>query len=425
MEKIYDDILKFYFAQGFLRKINQNIRRQFTGINRLEKVRNYLAPFMKLFKQEILFQRNQKQYLTAQNVQGKTWLFVSTANNYNSLKFLTNELDDAVLIGFGTSFGEENNIHLPFHRKAFYLWKFPKIWRFFKQNYGQDAIQFGDFLFNCIGLYEIAFKYLKIHQPNCLVLANDHSEKQRALLNAAQRLNIPVIYIQHASITHFMPPLDFDLSLLEGQDALDKYRELGEIKGEFKLVGMPKFDKYVPFRKFSRIVKNIGCCTNLLDDQIGIETTLTQLVEQFPMCQVSFRPHPNDKRNFNLPDSIFISTKTETSFDFIQRQDVLIAGTSSIHLEAILLNINSIYFEITALEENLKDAYGYVKNGLIDKATNIQNLIHKIESLQQNNPPVFQKAKYYNAVVDTEYEGKSGTLAAQSIRNFLSNWYQK
>lgn len=424
MEKIYDDILKFYFAQGFLRKINKNIRRQFTGINRTEKLRNYLAPFVKLFKQEIVFQRQQKQHLTTQNVNGKTWLFVSTANNYNSLKFLTKELNNAILVGFGTSFGEQNDIHLPFHRKVLYLWRFPKLWRFFRKNYKQDAIQFGDFLFNCVGLYEVAYKYLDKHKPNCVVLANDHSERQRALLNAAQRLNIPVIYIQHASITHFMPPLDFDLSLLEGQDALDKYKELGEIKGKVEFVGMPKFDKYIQFRKTSRQITNIGCCTNLLDNQNEIENTLKQLSKSFPKCQINFRPHPNDKRSFALPDAIGLSTKAETSFDFIQRQDVLIAGTSSIHLEAILLNVNSIYFEITALEDNLKDAYGYVKNGLIEQAANMHDLIEKIDYLQQHNPPVFQKAKYYNAVVGTEYEGKSGTLAAQYIRSFLKDWYQ-
>lgn len=424
MEKIYDDILKFYFAQGFLRNINKNFRRQFTGINRTEKIRNYLAPFVKLFKQEILFQRQQKQYLTTQNLKGKTWLFFSTSNNYNSLKFLTNELKDAILIGFGASFGQPNDIHLPFHRKAFYLWKYPKIRRFFKQHYGHDAVRFGDFLFNSVGLYEIAYKYLKKYQPKCLILANDHSERQRALLNAAQRLDIPVVYIQHASITHFMPPLDFDLSLLEGQDALDKYRDLGRIKGKVEFIGMPKFDKYLQFRKTSETITNIACCTNLLDTQKEIEATLKQLAAHFPKCQISFRPHPNDNRIFNLPDTIAVSTKSETSFDFILRQDVLIAGTSSIHLEAILLNVNSIYFEITALEENLIDAYGYVKNGLVEKAVDIHNLIEKIENLQQNNPPVFQKAKYYNAVVGTAYEGKSGILAAKYIHDFLTDWYQ-
>ncbi len=422
MEEIYDDILKFYFGQGFLHKINKDIRRQFSGVNRMEKIRNYLAPFVKFVQQEIQFQRQYQQHLNAHNIHGKTWLFFSTSNNYDSLQFLTNKLDNSILIGFGQSFGQDATIHLPFHRKALYLWKFPKIQRYFKQKYGQDAVRFGDLLFNSIGLYEIAFRYLSKYQPRCLVLANDHSEKQRALLNAAQRLNIPVVYIQHASITDFMPPLDFDLSLLEGQASLDKYRDLGRIKGQVKLVGMPKFDNYVQFRKPTQKVQSIGCCTNLLDNQKDIETVIQQLSIRFPKCQISFRPHPNDKRDFILPNTVQVSTRAETSFDFLQRQDVLIAGTSSIHLEAILLNINSIYFEITQLEEELRDAYGYVRNGMIEAAADIQELISKIEELQQSNAPVFMKAKYYNAVVGTPHEGQSGTLAAQYIRDFLKDF---
>ena len=422
MEEIYDDILKFYFAKGFLHKVNKDVRRQFTGVNRMEKVRNYLAPFVKLFQQEIRYQQQQKQHLTTDNLHNNTWLFFSTFNNYNSLYFLTQALDDAVLIGTGLSFDKPLDIHLPFHRKALYLWRFPRIFRFFKKKYGKDAARFGDLLFNSIGLYEIAYHYLKQFAPKCLVLANDHSEKQRAMLNAAQRLNIPVVYIQHASITSFMPPLDFDLSLLEGQHALDQYRQLGHIKGKVEFVGMPKFDKYVSFRKAPKQVECIGFCTNLLDKQLEIETTLKKLVTAFPKCAINFRPHPNDKRRFNLPPTVSISTKAETSFDFLQRQDVLIAGVSSIHLEAVLLNVHSIYFEVTKLGEELVDAYGYVKNGLSERADSIQELIEIIQSLQQNSFPVYEKAKYYNAVVGTENEGKSGELAAKYIRNFLEDW---
>ena len=74
MEEIYDDILKFYFAKGFLHKVNKDVRRQFTGVNRMEKMRNYLAPFMKLFQQEIHY-RQQQQYLTADNLHNNIWLF--------------------------------------------------------------------------------------------------------------------------------------------------------------------------------------------------------------------------------------------------------------------------------------------------------------------------------------------------------------
>lgn len=419
MEKIYDDILKFYFAQNFLDAATPRFRKQFTGENWNERFQNYLMPFGKFVKRHFEYNRLYKPHFTSENIGGKVWLFVGSQNNRNSLKFLLKELNEAVLMGYGVALDESDKFQIPFHRSVLSAWKFPKIWRFFKKKYGNRAVKYGDFLFRCIGLYEVAYEVLAKYRPKCLIVANDHSEKQRALLNAAKRLNIPVIYIQHASISDFMPPLDFDLSLLEGQGALDKYKTLGEIKGEVKLIGMPKFDNYIQYRKQTTTIQHIGVCTNLFDNITDITAVLKTLEARFPKIKIGFRPHPGDKRIFEIPDSIAISTKTESSFDFLKRQDLLIAGTSSVHLEAILLNVTSLYFEISEMQANMKDAYGYVKNGLIDESPDLEHLTSKIESMVNARKSVFQKAQYYNAVVGTENEGKSGQLAGQFIRNFL------
>lgn len=419
MNEIYDDILKFYFAQNYLDAAAPLVKKQFTGENWKARLTNYLMPFGKFAKRHFEYKREFEPYFTNENVGKKIWLFVGSQNNRSSLKFLLEELDNTILVGYGVPIHESDKFQIPFHQSVLSAWKFPKIWRFFKNKYGNRATKYGDFLFKSIGLYEVAYQTLEKYRPKCLVLANDHSEKQRALLNAAKRLNIPTIYIQHASISDFMPPLDFDLSLLEGQDAWDKYQGKGEIKGKVQLIGMPKFDNYIQFRKETKGVQNIGICTNLLDNQDDITIALKTIAGKFPKCQVSFRPHPGDKRTFEIPDTIGISTKAESIFDFLKRQDVLISGSSSVHLEAILLNVTSIYFEVSTMQANMQDAYGYVKNGLIEQANDVEDLVEQIETMMRFRQPVYQKAQYYNAVVGTKNEGKSGQLAAKYIQAFL------
>jgi hypothetical protein len=419
MEKIYDDILKFYFAQNFLEVAPATIRNQFTGENWKAKLINYMMPFAKFARRHFEYNRHFKPHFTTKNLGGKVWLFIGSQNNRSSLKFLLDELEGSVLVGYGVPLHESDSFQIPFYQTVLSAWRFPKIWYFFRKKYGSRAVKFGDFLFNCVGLYEVAFAVLKKYRPKCLILANDHSEKQRALLNAAKQLNIPVIYIQHASISDFMPPLDFDLSLLEGQDAWDKYKKLGKIQGEVRLIGMPKFDSFMRHRNTSKTVQNIGICSNLFDNQAGITRQIKTIQSKFPTKKITFRPHPADKRHFEIPDSVVISTKSEGIFDFLKRQDLLIAGSSSVHLEAVLLNVSSIYFEVSPMQKNMQDAYGYVKNGLIEQANDLEDLVDKIEREIKNRQPVFQKAQYYNALVGTESEGKSGALAGRYIREFL------
>ncbi len=422
MEEIYDDILKFYFRQDYLSAATPRVRKQFTGENWNAKLMNYVMPFAKFGRRYFEYKRTFEPYFTTENVGGKIWLFANSQNNRNSLKFLLEEFEDAILIGHGIPVEKTDLYQIPFYRAVLSIWKFPKIWQFFNKKYGNRASKYGDFLFQCVGLYEVAFQTLEKYRPKCLILANDHSEKQRALLNAAQRLNIPTVYIQHASISNFMPPLDFDLSLLEGQDSWDKYKKLGPIKGNVELIGMPKFDNYLPYRNTSNHIKSIGICTSSLDDIVYIKELLNTLQSNFPNIALTYRAHPIDNRKFDIPESIAISTKTEGIFDFLKRQDLLIAGSSSVHLEAILLNVTSIYFEMSVLAENMKDAYGYVKNGLIEQAENLEDLTKKVNALQSFRPNVFQNATYYNAVAGTIYEGKSSELATQYIRKFLEKY---
>ena len=424
LTEIYDDILKFYLAQSYLEKMPPIVRRIFSGENWKAQFINYLTPFLKFAKRYFEYKRHFQPHFKEENLKGKNWLFVNSLNNHNSLKFLLTELEDTILVGHGVPIKPTDKYQLPFHKSVLYAWKFPKIWFFFFKKYNHQAIKYGDLIFRSIGLYEIAFANLSKFRPKSIVLSNDHSEKQRALLNAAKRLNIPVIYIQHASISDFMPPLDFDLSLLEGQAALDKYKTLGTINGRVELIGMPKFDNYIKFRNYATTVNNIGICTNPMDVEKDIYELIDAIKEAFPTINISLRPHPGYANKLKPIKDVHFSTKSEHVFDFLRNQDLIIAGASSIHLEAILLNITSISYEFTELQELLLDPYGYIKNNLVEVASDLNSLINLIKEKINHRTVVFPKAKYFNHVVGTENEGKCGHLAAQYIRTFLEEFWR-
>ncbi len=414
--EIYQFVLTLYFDRTYLDSLPDNVRWNYTGKTIFHKIWNILERPLKFVKQGFIYEYKFRQYLKKEALEGKTWLFITTKNNRDSLKFLLEELDDAVLIGDGFQVDKTDNFQIPFYQSLLSFYKFPALWWQFYKKYGTATVRYTDFIFKVLGVYEVSYRTLKKFQPNKIVVANDHSEKQRAIRLAAKQLNIPVVYIQHASISEFMPPLDFDLALLEGQDAWDKYQAKGKVKGEVKLIGMPKFDDYIPYRNFSTTVNNVGICINTLDSEEYVVTLLNQLQAAFPTITFCFRPHPRDTRQFNLDKSILRSTNKEGVFDFLKRQDLIIAGSSSVHLEAILLNVTSIYYEISPMIEGMQDPYGYVKNGLIPKANSIETLIKVIKKEQHNRQPVIENARYYNELVGTELEGKSSELAGQYIR---------
>ncbi len=371
----------------------------------------------KVIKDNILYRGN--RILGADEVTGKTWLMIASGNSYLTLQYLEEELENAVFVAVFKSslkFGAFSRIS--FH-DAWRAWRLiPWLWRNLWDDFGDMLLLRIDEFFKTVGYYEAALKVLDQGRPRCIIFANDHIPEMRALLWAAKRRDIPTVYLQHASVSEHFPPLRFDLNLLEGQDSLDKYRKCGPVEGEVRMIGMPKFDPYLKYRNFERTVSRIGICGNLLDDKWRLEEMAYLLREHFPDLALSFRAHPLDVRDFRLPSATRRSdARKENIFDFLKRQDLIIAGSTSTHLEAVLLNVYSLYHEFRA---ERRDYYGYIRNGLVEVAESPEAVVEKIEELRDDRPVVYHRARYYNALAGTPEEGKSRALAAASIKTMLA-----
>jgi hypothetical protein len=274
-----------------------------------------------------------------------------------------------------------------------------------------------DSIYHCFGIYFESIRILKRHTPSVIIFSNDHLITSRSLIKAAKKLNIKTIYIQHASVSKFFPKLDFGLALLEGQNTYDIYKKYGKISSRVELIGMPKIDDYSGLINNSKKVSVIGIAYNQVDDIKIVTELIRKLKIHFTDKKLIIRKHPNDTRVLNSKHKISVSNPNEeSSFDFLKKIDLLISCESSIHLEATLLNIVSIYYKLN--ENNIYDYYGYIKNGLIDEAVNIQELILLIEKLSSSKPNVMNRAKYYNITIGTPNFGYSKKLAVKMIKEY-------
>ncbi|WBA42639.1 hypothetical protein [Hymenobacter canadensis] len=362
-------------------------------------------------------------------LRGKVWLYTVSQNNYDALHFLREARPDAVLVAgqskeIGRYNGQVNRLSL--RRKLLYYGQLPGVYRALRRTEGERAWRFFDLIFNAIGYYEVYRRALRHYRPRAVVFANDHNDDARALLLACHAEGVPTAYVQHASVSTNFPPLGFDLSLLEGQDALDKYRQCGPVRGQVELVGMPKADAFLGQKNQRPAVRRVGVACNTLDNTEAIRETLAYLLREFPALTFTFRPHPGDPRDFSFlrqqhPQLLFSDARQQNVFEFLQQQDALIAADTSTHLEATLLNLASLYFRF-GTHAVADDYYGYVAHGLVPRAATLPELAALLRGYQQHKPlDLYQRATYYNATLGTSDEGHSRHRAARLLDKWLED----
>ena len=361
------------------------------------------------------------------NLRGAVWLYVVSANNYEALQFIAAARPDAVLVaGQGKNIGRYNKVvnRLSLRRKILYYWQYPLVLAGLVRTEGPRAWRFFDLVFYAVGYYEVYRGALRRDRPRAVIFANDHNDDSRALLLACRAEGIPTAYVQHASVSTNFPPLGFDLSLLEGQDALDKYRLCGPVHGRVALVGMPKADAYLARRNTAPQVRRVGLACNIHDPLPALQETLAYLARELPGLAFSLRPHPSDPRDFGplrraLPQLQWSDARRENVFEFLENQDALVAADTSTHLEATLLNVASLYYRFGA-NPLTDDYYGYVAHGLVPRADTLPALADLLGALARHKPAdLYRRAAYYNATLGTPDEGHGQQLAARVLGEWL------
>jgi len=356
--------------------------------------------------------------------------FFSTSNQRMSLDPVAKTCSGACLVGLGLDSWVSEQDGYRFPVGLFYLASLPflplVVYRLLRSSgYRRRSFSYAlDSYWITYGCYLVTRTWLHLKGIRAVAVANDHSAVNRAVVAAAIPEGIPTFYVQHASVTSSFPPLLFDYALLEGEEALHCYELAGPSQSRVFLVGMPKVDAYSQHANTHETAQVIGVCTNTLDPVERVEDLCGQIRLEFPAVPIILRPHPRDRRLSRWTDLAqkyrmeLSESKSEPSFGFLQRVDAIVAGDSSLHLEAVLMNVFAIYYDFELMH---RDYYGFERAGLVEYMATARDTCSRLRELALNKPSVRMRAKPYCATLGTRHDGHSSELAGSIIDAVISN----
>lgn len=260
--------------------------------------------------------------------------------------------------------------------------------------------------------------------PEYVITSNDHSVANRCLFAIARSLGIKSVYMQHASVSYIFPALRMDYAFLDGQAALDIYRHCESNQPPGGAAGpIPKVFLTGQKKRLIRSEKSetswVGVALNALDEPEAVRELICRLVEAGEAVCVRWHPGLNPKqieRYLNAlhghPEVRLSDPREEPVADFLEGLRTLIAGNTSIHLEAALAGVIPIYYEFGPPDD--PDIYGYVACKLSRKAGSSEQLMQYLQEIGEHTLNE-DAIRYYSATFQTEWEGREGELVADCI----------
>lgn len=268
-----------------------------------------------------------------------------------------------------------------------------------------------------------------------VIVSNDHTVGNRSMRLAAEVLHRKTVYLQHASVSRLFPALQYDCAFLDGQASLEIYdrtepvartRPFMPVDGKMTVV-LSGQKKALSHRASPPAEPAIGVAVNLLDDlALVLEFLEKMTVFRIP---VIVRTHPAQTAAFlNALGELskrhsWVTTVRATDqplSDFFQSLSLLVAGNTSIHLEATLAGVPS-YYHLFSTDTEHHDYYGYLSHGLIHPFPMEDLVTHRVEigSLfgRSPEPAVVQ---YYSSTYGTLWEGQEGALVADCLKKLAT-----
>lgn len=275
---------------------------------------------------------------------------------------------------------------------------------------------------SCSKIFEKELTQRNIQQ---VVLTNDHNLHPLALLHASRNLNIRTYYIQHASVSPAFPKLLPEVSLLEGQQALDTYNLIGNSSRKIHLVGIPRLDGILAYNQFlNKTDITIGFCLKPYYSDELIKSYVEAISSLDNVSRIILRPHPGNGEKFyeklqSYPVEISNARK-ERPHEFLKKLDVMISGESSIILESALMKVKTIYIDDEIAQYDL---YGFVKNGIATPISSFEELEKELQNIDfEQVEAQYQNCKYYCSTVNTSFENKSKELILNILDDDKQNY---
>lgn len=267
------------------------------------------------------------------------------------------------------------------------------------------------------------YRVLKQVNPGYVITSNDHSAMNRCMLAIAHHLNIKTVYVQHASVSSAFPALLFDYAFLDGPAAAETYALCKDnypdaFKRKIETTIIYSGQKKTLTKRSSEPQSAVGIAVNKLDDIDSVVRTMRLLAENGHRVIVRWHPRQNEQDVRKLekqikegsPTAVLSNPEDESVDAFLNELQFLIAGNSSIHLEAAIKGVVPLYYEFSPLDSS--DYYGYVEKGL---ARRVQSACELFSLLTSGEPPKLnsEAVRFYSSTFGTEWEGRESELVAR------------
>jgi hypothetical protein len=251
----------------------------------------------------------------------------------------------------------------------------------------------GEFVRYRVGLV-LAERLYRTVSPQVVVFANDHSGIFRAFIRRARERGCQTVYTQHASIGRSFPPLDFDLALLDGNQACHHYIESGPVKGHVVITGRNACKPQSSTDDSSR-----GNCMGLATNELNSLGEWIYWIKRLKQLdrKLLLRCHPADKRKIawrlicRWYGIEFVRTPLN---DYLNRCWALLTGMSGIILEAALKGVPSLAIPPPKWHSpRMLDYYSYERFGLakrISKQETNEQLLAGLSQISQDRVGFFE-----------------------------------
>jgi len=222
---------------------------------------------------------------------------------------------------------------------------------------------------------------LRARRPAVVLVSSDSNPEEIGFLTAARALGIAQVFVSHAYPTYLSPPLDFTLSILEGEAAVEARRRKGPIRGSVVLGGVEGASMPMDAARVLRPSPTIGIFTS----KALSWPTFAAVVEDCRRIgaeRILIRWHPSMLERPHLSRVLvdlsgIIETSGEATLAEVARQcDWVVADeNSNVHLQVLKLGIPTIAItRLGVYPESRGDQYGFIKSEVVPSVSSLREL---------------------------------------------------
>lgn len=214
-------------------------------------------------------------------------------------------------------------------------------------------------------------------RPAAVLVSSNSNPEEVGLVAAARALAIPQVFVSHAYPTPYSPPLDFTLSMLEGEAAVEAHRRKGALKGDVLLVGIEGDSAPIDASRLARPNPVIGVFTPKAIAWPTFAAVIEDCRRHYRASRIVIRWHPSmlepPRLGAVLDDlsGVVESPRTAPLVEVARQCDWVVADeNSNVHLPVLKLGIPTIAVRRLGLyPESRSDLYGFIAAGVVFAAS--------------------------------------------------------